>query len=111
MSLMDLVISPSVYPQAMLEYSPYENLRRVRYPALLLTVGLHDPRVPCTQSLRFLARLRERALKTSDDFEERPQLLHVRASGGHVADGGRFRRLEQISMEFAFLMAAVEPQS
>ena len=35
-------------------------------------------------------------------------LLHVASSGGHAGEGGRFRRLEQFAMEFAFFALALD---
>ena len=110
----------------MREYSPHDALRRgERYPAMMLVAAEQDARVPFTQSLRYLARLRRRSgqtsrgpsssskAATSEEAEDSdhavapPQILLMRESGGHVADGGRYRRFEQASVELAFLMHAV----
>ena len=95
--------------EAIRQYAPYDNLREVEYPAMLLIASEHDPRVPCTHALRYLARLRHRALRAAEPAP--PQLLQMLASGGHYGDGGRFRRLEQAALEMAFLMRAIETTS
>ena len=38
-------------------YSPYENLKPIEYPAILLDVSLDDPRVPSWGSLKYLGKL------------------------------------------------------
>ena len=91
-------------------YSPYAQLRwgaqlqaeGASYPAMLLTAAERDTRVDYSQSIRYLARLRHRSRAASgaaELAEAPPQLLHVRAQGGHLADGGRYRRLEQCAAE------------
>ena len=91
----------------MRNFCPYASIPErgaPAYPALLLHAAVNDPRVSFTQSLRYLARLRERAPAATDGA---PQLLHMRTVGGHHGDGGRFRRLEQLSVEYAFLCHAL----
>ena len=79
---------------------------------MLLIAAEADVRVPYTQSFEYLARLRERCNADSAEEEEEedvspPRMLHMRESGGHMGEGGRFRRLEQASLELAFLTYAV----
>jgi len=47
---------------AISSYSPYENLCRQEYPAIFLTMSLNDPRIPHWSALKFVEKLRERAL-------------------------------------------------
>ncbi len=44
--------------QKILAYSPYENVRAQRYPAILALAGLTDPRVLYWEPAKWIARLR-----------------------------------------------------
>ena len=96
----------------------------VRHPPMLLSVARHDARVSFTQALRYVARLRDRGSAGGEEEsgcgggdvdeegadEERveaPLLLHMR-SGGHFGDGGRYRRLEALSQEYAFVLRSLD---
>jgi oligopeptidase B len=46
------------YFQYMMEYSPVQNVKKAKYPACLLTGGLHDPRVQYWEPAKFAAELR-----------------------------------------------------
>jgi oligopeptidase B len=94
---------------AMELYSPHDALRwGAAYPAMMLVAAENDARVPLTQSLDYLARLRERSqdAHSAAAAGAPPQMLHLRESGGHQGEGGRYRRFEQASVELAFLMRA-----
>ena len=107
--------------EVMTRYSPYEGLRRgERYPAIMLAAAELDARVPLAQSLRYASRLRQRSAagsSSSSGHDEQathdatpapaPVVLHVRASGGHLGEGGRYRRFEQASLELGFLIHSV----
>jgi hypothetical protein len=67
----------------MLSYSPYDNLRTARYPAVLATAGLNDPRVPFWEPAKYVARLRELNPNAT-------ALLVVNMGAGHFADFGLF---------------------
>jgi oligopeptidase B len=82
----------------MLSYSPYDNVRAKDYPALLVTTGLHDSQVQYFEPAKWVARLR--ALKTGDDL----LLLRTNMEAGHGGASGRFRRLEEVAFEYAFLL-------
>lgn len=88
---------PAFY-RTMLSYSPYDNVEAQDYPAMLVTTGLWDSQVQYWEPVKWVARLRDR--KTDD----RPLLLHVNMDAGHGGRSGRFRRLEQTAMEYAFVL-------
>jgi protease II len=90
---------------AMRGYSPFDGMRcGQHYPPMLCSVAEHDARVPFTQALRYAHRLRARSGATAASA---PFLLHVNPIGGHLGDGGRYRRFEHASVELAFVMHAV----
>ena len=92
--------------EAMAAYSPLDGLRPGGpYPAMMLAVAENDVRVPFTHSLDYLSRLRE--LSPATAAASPPQMLLLRETGGHLGEGGRYRRLEQASVEGAFLIHAV----
>jgi prolyl oligopeptidase len=72
------------------------------YPAVLLTVGLNDPRVAIWQPSKMTARLQ--AATTSG----RPILLRVDPHAGHGFGSTRAQRVELTADMFAFLMDELE---
>lgn len=77
-------------------YSPYDNVQAQDYPAMLVLAGLTDPRVTYWEPAKWVAKLR--AMKT----DERPLLLHTNMDAGHGGAAGRFDRLEEVAMVYAF---------
>jgi len=86
------------YYDAMLAYSPYDNVRAQDYPAMLVTTGLYDSQVQYFEPAKWVARLR--AAKT----DHHPLLFHVDMSAGHGGKSGRFQRYHEIAREYAFLL-------
>jgi oligopeptidase B len=82
----------------MLSYSPYDNVRAQRYPAMLVTTGLWDSQVQYYEPAKWVAKLR--AMKT----DQRLVFLHVDMEAGHGGKAGRFQRYRQIAMEYAFVL-------
>lgn len=82
----------------MLSYSPYDNIKEVEYPHILLTTGYNDPRVAYWEPAKFLARLR--AQKRGN----RLALLYTNFSAGHAGASGRYDYLKESALEFAFLI-------
>ncbi|HJS17107.1 MAG TPA: S9 family peptidase [Anaerolineales bacterium] len=89
--------NPESY-QYMMSYSPYDNIRPVEYPHLLITTGLNDPRVAYWEPAKFAAKLRE--LKTDDNL----LLLHTNYASGHAGASGRYDSLKEVAVDYAFLI-------
>ena len=82
----------------MLSYSPYDNVERQDYPAMIVTTGLWDSQVQYFEPAKWVARLRAR--KTDD----RPLLLHINMDAGHGGRSGRFRANEELAMQYALIL-------
>jgi oligopeptidase B len=86
------------YYEYMKSYSPYDNVRKVDYPNILVTTGLHDSQVQYWEPAKWVAKLRE--YKTDDNM----LVLKTDMSAGHSGKTGRFRRIEDTSLYYAFFM-------
>jgi oligopeptidase B len=82
----------------MLGYSPYENVAKQAYPAMLVRTSLNDSQVMYWEGAKFTARLR--ALKTDD----RPLLLKVNFGAGHGGASGRYDALRETALNWAFVL-------
>lgn len=87
----------SVYYKYMLSYSPYDQVKAQDYPAMLVTTGLHDSQVQYFEPAKWVAKLRD--LKTDKNV----LLLNTNMEAGHGGASGRFKALEEIAMEYAFI--------
>lgn len=82
----------------MRSYSPYDNLRRGAYPAMLVKTSLNDSQVMYWEPAKYVAKLR--TLKTNDT----PLLLHVNMDAGHGGASGRYDSLKEVAFDDAFLL-------
>ena len=83
-------------------YSPYDNVRDQDYPAMLVLAGLTDPRVTYWEPAKWVARLRSRKTDRS------AIVLRVNLDAGHAGAPGRFDRLKEVALGYAFAIAAAE---
>ncbi len=79
-------------------YSPYDQLKAGRYPPILVTGGLNDPRVTYWEPAKYVAKLR--TLKEDDN----PLLLKTNMGAGHGGKSGRFDSLYEVAEEYAFML-------
>jgi oligopeptidase B len=86
---------------AIAAYSPYDNVRAQAYPPILAVAGLTDPRVTYWEPAKWVARLR--AAKT----DGHPVLLRTNMDAGHGGASGRFSRLEEVALNYAFALKVV----
>jgi oligopeptidase B len=87
--------------RTMLAYSPYDNVAARDYPKILAMAGLTDPRVTYWEPAKWIAKLR--ATMTSGG----PVLLRTNMGAGHGGASGRFRRLDEVAIAYAFALWAV----
>jgi oligopeptidase B len=71
------------------------------YPAILVTAGLHDPRVGYWEPAKYVATLRK---KTRDMERRRPVLLKIDMGAGHFSMSGRFDQLKEVALDMAFTL-------
>ncbi len=86
------------YYDYMLTYSPYDNVKPMDYPNILVTTGLHDSQVQYWEPAKWVAKLRD--LKTDDNL----LLLYTNMETGHGGASGRFKQHRETAMEYAFLL-------
>jgi oligopeptidase B len=78
-------------------YSPYDNVKRQNYPAMLVRTGLNDSQVPYWEGAKFTAKLR--AMKTdSNDL-----LLKTNMGAGHGGASARYEHLHDIAFDYTFI--------
>jgi oligopeptidase B len=87
--------------QTIAAYSPYDNVRAQAYPNILVLAGLTDPRVTYWEPAKWTAKLR--ALKTDGNL----LLLRTNMEAGHGGASGRFDRLKEVALSYAFALLAM----
>ena len=95
----------------MLSYSPYDNLKAEKYPAMLVKTSLHDSQVMYWEPAKYVAKLRtlnhstaQGASGTSGKQDEHVLLLHTNLTAGHGGASGRYDYLKEIALDYAFLL-------
>jgi oligopeptidase B len=91
--------SPEVYAY-MKSYSPYENVTKGRYPAILAVASLHDTRVLYHEPAKWIARLRSLAPEGS-------YLLKVEMGAGHGGPSGRYDSWREEAFITAWILDVV----
>jgi len=89
------------YYDYMLSYSPYDQVKKHEYPAMLVTTGLHDSQVQYFEPAKWVAKLRD--MKTDDHI----LLLKINMEAGHGGVSGRFQRYRETSLIYTFLFNQV----
>lgn len=79
-------------------YDPYTNLARKAYPAMLVKTSFNDSQVMYHEPAKYVARLR--TLKTDSN----PLLLVTNMGAGHGGASGRYDRLREIALDYAWML-------
>ena len=82
----------------MKKYSPYDNVHKANYPAMLVKVSLNDSQVPYWEGSKFVAKLRD--YKT----DHNPLLLKVNMGAGHGGASGRYDAIHETAFDYAFML-------
>lgn len=86
----------------MLSYSPYDQVRRQRYPHMLVTTGLHDSQVQYFEPAKWVAKLRATAAPGG------LLLFECEMEAGHGGVSGRYASLRKSARTYAFLLGLVK---
>ncbi len=79
-------------------YAPYNNIKKMDYPHILITTSLSDNRVLFDEPAKFTAKLRD--LKTDNNL----LLLKTEMDAGHGGKSGRDGAIEEIALDYAFAL-------
>lgn len=83
-------------------YSPYDNLKKGAYPAILVTTSFNDSQVMYWEPAKYVAKLR--TLKT----DANPLLLKIKMDpAGHGGASGRYDALKDKAFETAWMLRQV----
>jgi len=82
----------------MMSYSPYDNVTAQDYPHMLVTTGYWDSQVQYWEPAKWVAKLRD--TKTGENL----LVMDCNMETGHGGASGRFKRLRETAMEYAFFM-------
>ncbi|HXN15251.1 MAG TPA: S9 family peptidase, partial [Usitatibacter sp.] len=91
---------PSDY-RYMRSYSPYDNLRKGSYPAILVETSLNDSQVMYWEPAKYVAKLR--TLKTDSNL----LLLKTIMEAGHGGASGRYDALKDLAFTYSFILDQV----
>ena len=79
-------------------YAPYNNIKKMDYPHILITTSLSDNRVLFDEPAKFTAKLRDH--KTDNNL----LLLKTEMNAGHGGKSGRDGAIEEIAIDYAFAL-------
>ena len=79
-------------------YSPYDNIKKQNYPAVLVTTSLFDSQVQYFEPAKYVPKLREHT--TSDN----PVFLNINLVGGHGGKSGRLESLNETALDYSFIL-------
>jgi oligopeptidase B len=81
-------------------YCPYTNIRRAKYPAMLVTTSLNDSQVSYHEPAKFVAKMR--ALNPDAAL-----VFKCNMEAGHGGASGRYDRFKERALAMAFILDAI----
>ena len=85
----------------MLSYSPYDNIKALDYPNMLVLTGFNDSQVQYWEPAKWVARIRSK--KTDNNI----LILKTNFDSGHGGASGRFDKYRELAMEYAFFIHSI----
>jgi oligopeptidase B len=82
----------------MMQYSPYDNIEKKAYPAMLYNSGISDEQVTYWEPAKMVAKLRE--YKTDNNL----LLLHIKMHAGHAGASKRYEAIRDKAFNYAFVL-------
>lgn len=86
------------YYKYMASYSPYDNVKKQKYPNMYVSTGLHDSQVQYWEPAKWVAKIR--SVKIGDSL----LFLHTNMDAGHGGASGRFEAIKELAKEYSFLL-------
>ncbi len=81
------------------QYCPYTNLAAKEYPTMLVKTSFNDSQVMYWEPAKYVAKLR--TLKT----DRNPLLFVINMAAGHGGSSGRYDRLRELALDYAFVLS------
>ncbi len=88
----------------MVTYSPYDNLKKTAYPAILVKTSFNDSQVMYWEPAKYVAKLR--TLKTDNHI----LLLKTNMAAGHGGSSGRYDYLKEVALDYSFILTQLGVQ-
>ncbi|OFY56980.1 MAG: oligopeptidase B [Bacteroidetes bacterium RBG_19FT_COMBO_42_10] len=86
------------YYDYMLSYSPYDQVKAMKYPNLIVTTGFWDSQVQYWEPAKWVAKLRD--MKADKNL----LVMDCNMDVGHGGASGRFQRYKTTAMQYAFII-------
>lgn len=86
------------YYDYMLSYSPYDQVKQMNYPNIIVTTGYWDSQVQYWEPAKWVAKLRD--MKT----DKNKLVMDCNMTAGHGGASGRFERYRITALEYAFIL-------
>lgn len=88
----------------MRRYSPYDNMAKVAYPAMLVKTSLNDSQVGYWEPAKYVAKLR------TLDTGGKPVLFKCNMGAGHGGASGRYDALHEAAFDYAWILETLRVQ-
>ena len=79
-------------------YAPYNNIKKQKYPNILVTTSLFDNRVLFDEPTKYVAKLRQYKK------DKNVLLLKTEMKGGHGGKSGRDSGIEEMAFDYSFIL-------
>jgi len=92
-------VKDSLEFQALLEMDPYHSIKEgASYPAIYLTAGINDARIPAWQPAKFAARMQEA------NTSRKPVLISIDFEGGHGTNASKDKAAQELEDILTFAL-------